>query len=96
MNAGDTAWPELSPTGVRLLHYFDAFVIACQPRTRLFPAGAAQRALSRTDQAGNYPVLLIDGAVAGVWHLRQAGRRGHLTVESLWALSARHRKDLEK
>src|SRR5690606_13636122 len=37
VNAGDTAWPEEPPTGVRLLPYFDAYVVACQPRSRLFP-----------------------------------------------------------
>jgi Winged helix DNA-binding domain len=51
--------------GVRLLPYFDAYVIACQPRERLFPGRAYERALAG-GQAGNFPVVLIDGVVAGV------------------------------
>jgi hypothetical protein len=82
-------------TGVRLLPYFDAYVVACQPRQRLFRGAAAQRALSPSGQAGNYPVLLVDGTVAGVWHLRRSGRTATLTVEPLGRLSARRRRLLD-
>jgi hypothetical protein len=34
-------------------------------------------------QAGNYPVLLVDGEVAGVWHQKRSGRRIAVTVEPL-------------
>src|SRR5690606_33940269 len=84
-----------SANGVRLLPYFDAYVVACQPRSRLFPGAAAKRALSPTGQAGHFPVLLIDGVVAGVWHLRRSGRKGHLTVEPLRRLTATELRDLE-
>ncbi len=80
--------------GVRLLPYFDAFSIASHPRELLFPGRAYERALTG-GQAGNYPVLLIDGTVAGVWHQRRAGRRLHVTVEPLRALGAAHRTALE-
>ena len=63
-----------APHGVRLLPYFDAYVVGCQPRELLFPGRAAERALAG-GQAGNYQVLLIDGVVAGVWHQRRSGRR---------------------
>jgi hypothetical protein len=66
--------------GVRLLPYFDAYAIAAQPREALFPGEAYRRALSG-GQAGNYPVLLVDGVVAGVWHQRRRGRRTTVTVE---------------
>ena len=80
--AGEEVRPNESPRGVRLLPYFDAYVIACRPRERLFPGRAYERALAR-GQAGNFPVLLVDGVVAGVWHHRRSGRRIEITVETL-------------
>ncbi len=95
VNAGDTAWPSPPPAGIRLLPYFDTYVVACQPRQRLFPRAAAERALSPSGQAGNYPVLMVDDVVAGVWHLRRSGRRGVLTVEPLQPLPAARGGELE-
>ena len=93
--AGDTATPELAH-GLRLLPYFDAYVVASQPRDRLFPGAAATRALSPTGQAGNYPVLLIDGVVGGVWHQRRSGSKIAVTVEPLRDLTATHRRQLDE
>lgn len=84
-----------SVQGLRLLPYFDAYTVGGQPRARLFPGPASQRALVPSGQAGNYPVLLVDGEVAGVWHQRRAGRTIHLTVEPLTPLNARRRRDLD-
>ena len=81
--AGDTEVPSKPAEGVRLLPYFDAYVVAGQPRARLFPEAAAARALTPSGQAGNYPVLLVDGVVGGVWHQRRSGRRVEITVEPL-------------
>ena len=78
---------ELPRQGVRLLPYFDAFVVGSRPRHRLFPGRAAGRALTPSGQAGNYPVLLVDGEVAGVWHQKRSGRRVAVTVEPLRRLS---------
>ena len=83
--------------GVRrwgLLPYFDAYAVGCHPRERLFPGAAAERALAR-GQAGNRPVLLVDGVVAGVWHHRRAGRRIDITVEPLTTLTAARRRLLD-
>ncbi|MFJ4535912.1 winged helix DNA-binding domain-containing protein [Streptomyces tibetensis] len=91
--AGDTDFPQGRPRGVRLLPYFDAYVIAGQPRERLFPGAAYERALGG-GQAGNYPVLLVDGVVAGVWHQRRRGRRTTVTVEPLVPLTARQEREL--
>ena len=91
--AGDTATPEELHRGVRLVPYFDAFVVAGQPRERLFPAAAATRALAG-GQAGNYPVLLVDGVVGGVWHQRRSGRSIDITVEPIGTLSAKQRRQL--
>jgi hypothetical protein len=92
--AGDTATPEQPHRGIRLLPYFDAFVVAGPPRERLYPGAAATRALTPSGQAGNYPVLLVDGVVGGVWHQRRSGRRLAITVEPLRALTATQRRQL--
>ncbi len=93
--AGDTGFPEggRRAGGVRLLPYFDAYGIAAQPRERLFRGPAYERALAG-GQAGNYPLLLVDGVVAGVWHQRRQGRRTTVTVEPLGRLTARQEREL--
>ncbi|BCB79162.1 winged helix DNA-binding domain-containing protein [Phytohabitans flavus] len=94
VRAGDTAPPTTPPHGVQLLPYFDAYTVGCHPRERLFRGPAAERALAG-GQAGNFPVLLIDGTVAGVWHGRRSGRRLKVTVEPLTPLTAAERRDLD-
>lgn len=93
--AGDTQTPSRPPGGVRLLPYFDAYVIAAQPRDRLYPGMAATRALSPAGQAGNYPVLLIDGVVGGIWHSRRTGRKLTVTVEPWHDLTVSQRRQLD-
>jgi hypothetical protein len=73
--AGDTGTPPQPHRGIRLLPYFDAYVVAGQPRERLDQGAAAARAFTPAGQAGNYPVLLVDGMVGGVWHQRRSGRK---------------------
>jgi Winged helix DNA-binding domain len=92
--AGDTTFPSEAPRGLRLLPYFDAYVVGSHPRSRVFPGAAAIRALART-QAGNFPVLLLDGVVGGVWHQKRAGRYLDLTVEPLEDLPAARRRALD-
>jgi hypothetical protein len=82
--------------GVRLLPYFDAFVVGSRPRHLLFPGRAAHRALVPSGQAGNYPVLLVDGVVAGVWHQKRSGRRVTVTVEPLRRLAKARLAALEE
>ncbi|MGW2520739.1 winged helix DNA-binding domain-containing protein [Streptomyces sp. NPDC001617] len=91
--ADDTEFSERAVRGVRLLPYFDAYGIAVQPRELLFPGAAYGRALAG-GQAGNFPVVLVDGVVAGVWHLRRRGRRGVVTVELLGRLTGRQEREL--
>jgi hypothetical protein len=93
--AGDTATPARQHRGVRLLPYFDAYVVAGQPRERLYPGAAATRALTPAGQAGNYPVLLVDGVVGGVWHQRRSGQKLAITVEPLRELTAVQRRHLD-
>jgi hypothetical protein len=92
--AGDTETPPRY-RGITLLPYFDAFVIAGQPRDLLFPGPARARGLTPGGQAGNYPVLLVDGVVGGVWHQRRSGRRLDITVEPLRPLTAAQRRQLD-
>lgn len=99
---GETAWlladdlemPTEPPKGLHLLPYFDAYVVGSHPREKLFPGQASERALAG-GQAGNFPVLLIDGIVAGVWHQRRSGRKIDITIEPLAELTAKHRKSLD-
>lgn len=91
---GDTSAPSTPPQGVRLLPYFDAYGVGSHPRELVFPGRAAERALAG-GQAGNFPVLLIDGVVAGVWHQRRAGKKIEITVEPLDGLTAPQRRALD-
>ena len=93
--AGDAVRTTEPARGVRLLPYFDAYAVVGQPRERLYPGAASTRALSPSGQAGNYPVVLVDGLVGGVWHARRTGRRVAITVEPLRPFSALQRRDLE-
>ena len=98
---GGTAWvadaavPDEPPAGVRLLPYFDAYLIGSHPRAKLFPGPAATRALSPSGQAGNFPVVLVDGVVAGVWHQKRSGRSIAITVELLGRSTASLRRRVE-
>ncbi|HET9521204.1 MAG TPA: winged helix DNA-binding domain-containing protein [Candidatus Limnocylindrales bacterium] len=82
------------PRGVRLLSYFDAYAVGSHPRSLLFPGRAFDRALAR-GQAGNFPVVLVDGTVGGIWHQRGSGRDLGLTVELFEPLDAGRRRDLD-
>ncbi|MFI7638409.1 winged helix DNA-binding domain-containing protein [Nonomuraea sp. NPDC049400] len=93
--AGDTAVPDDPPRGVRLLPYFDAYVVAGRPREFLYPGAAAARALAG-GQAGNFPVLLVDGDVGGVWHQRRSGNKIDVTVEPLRDLTAAQLRELDE
>jgi len=91
---GDTAFDAPEPPAVRLLPYFDAFQVGSQPRGLLFPGRASERALAGA-QAGNYPVLLLDGVVGGVWHQKRSGHRVAITVEPLGRLTKAQGDGLE-
>ncbi len=93
--AGDTDMPQRPHRGICLLPYFDAFVVAGQPREKLYPGAATTRGLTPGGQAGNYPVLLVDGVVGGVWHQRRSGRKLAITVEPLRELTATQRRQLD-
>lgn len=91
--AGDGVGPTINGI-VRLLPYFDAYSVGSHPRERVFPGRASERALART-QAGNMPVLVVDGTVVGIWHQRRSGRRIAVTVEPFKRLAPAERRSLE-
>jgi len=93
--AADRTPPSGRPSGVRLLPYFDSYIVGSHPRARLFPGVAGQRALSRTGQAGTMPVLLVNGEVVGVWRMRRSGKRLRITVEPFRDVTARQHAQLE-
>jgi hypothetical protein len=92
--SGDTTFDAPEAPAVRLLPYFDAFQVGSQPRGLLFPGRASERALARS-QAGNFPVLLLDGVVGGVWHQKRSGQRLAITVEPLGRLTPAQHAALE-
>jgi hypothetical protein len=92
--AGDVTTPSAPPKGLRLLPYFDAYAVGSHPREWVFPGRAFERALAG-GQAGNFPVLLINGAVGGVWHQRRSGRMLDITVEPFERLLAEQRSELD-
>jgi hypothetical protein len=93
--AGDTDVPAKPPKGVRLLPYFDAYAVGAHPREKVFPGKAAERALAG-GQSGNFPLLLIDGLAAGVWHQKRSGKKIDITVEPLKKLTAAQRRELDE
>lgn len=92
--AGDTDLPDDPPKGLRLLPYFDVYGVGSYPREKLFPGKASERALAG-GQAGNYPILLIDGVVGGVWHQKRSGKKLKITVEPLKDLTTSQRRALD-
>jgi hypothetical protein len=92
--ADDRRFEAPPPRGVSLLPYFDAFTIAWQPRELLFPGRAAARALVG-GQAGNVPVLLVEGVVAGVWRQHATQTKVAITVELFADLRPSQRDELD-
>lgn len=84
--AGDTDWPEPVAGNVRLLPYYDCYVIGCHPRDRFIPEAHRTRVFDRG--AGPFPTLLIDGIVAGVWRHEKRGKRVDVDVEPFARLTA--------
>jgi Winged helix DNA-binding domain len=78
------------PASVRLLAQFDCYVVGCHPRDQLLPANWTDRGYN-PGTAATMPVLLVDGAVAGVWQRRKSGKRLEVRVEPFGRLTARQR-----
>jgi Winged helix DNA-binding domain len=76
---------------LRLLPHFDCYLRGFHPREQL-TGGHAERAAGGT---GRFPVLLIDGRVAGVWERRARGRRLEVRVDPFTRLTKELRRQLE-
>lgn len=94
VNAGDTAFPDDVVPGIRLLPYFDPFIVGSHPRSLVFP-GPARRAMPK-GSAGNFPVLLMDGVVGGIWHAKRSGKRVVVTVEAFTPLTMQRARELDE
>ena len=82
-----------------LLPQYDCYLLGCGPRERIVPEVARPRVNTygrgRFESATGLPVLLIDGAVAGIWERRRQGKATELRVESFVDLTARQHEQLE-
>ncbi|WP_338204491.1 crosslink repair DNA glycosylase YcaQ family protein [Candidatus Nephthysia bennettiae] len=84
---------DAGPAGgsVRLLPHFDCYLRGFHPRTQLV-GGHGDRAAGGT---GRFPVLLVDGRVAGVWERRQRGRRLEVRVDVFGRLGRQQSRQLQ-
>jgi hypothetical protein len=93
VNAGDRS-TAATAVGVRLLPYFDPYIVGAHPRELLFAGRAGERAFAH-GQAGTFPVVLVDGEIGGVWSHRRFGRRLQVTVELFDRRPTPRRAELE-
>lgn len=90
---------EAGESSLWLLPQYDCYLLGCGPRGRIVPEVARPRVNTygrgRFESATGLPVLLIDGAVAGIWERRRQGKATELRVESFVGLTARQHEQLE-
>lgn len=90
---------EVGESSLWLLPQYDCYLLGCGPRECIVPEVARPRVNTygrgRFESATGLPVLLIDGAVAGIWERRRQGKTAELRVESFVELTARQHEQLE-
>jgi hypothetical protein len=79
---------------VHLLPRFDCYIVGCHPRRQLIPA-AAPAPLQR-GTAAPFQVLLVDGAVAGLWEQQRRGNQLAVRVAPFNPLSTAQYEQLEQ
>ncbi|WP_413759476.1 winged helix DNA-binding domain-containing protein [Streptomyces sp. MMBL 11-3] len=80
-----------TPAPARLLPEFDNLLLSHADRSRV----VAPHHRGRTWQGNQaHPTLLVDGFLAGVWRLREAGGESVLTVEPFGTLTGRQRTEV--
>jgi hypothetical protein len=77
---------------VRLLPYYDCYVIAAHPRDVLIPE---QRQRIFDHGAGPYPALAVDGTVVGTWTRKDRTSRTEIGVEPFARLTPEQRRGLD-
>ncbi len=89
---------EADESSLWLLPQYDCYLLGSGPRERIVPEVARPRVNTygrgRSESATGLPVLVIDGAVAGMWERRKQGKANELRVESFVELSARQHEQL--
>lgn len=99
--AADADAPWEPPDGsLRLLPQYDCYVLGSRfGRDHVVPEAARARVFAhkngRFEGAVGLPVLLIDGAVAGMWERRKRRGRIEIRVETFAQLTAAQRRQLE-
>jgi uncharacterized protein YcaQ len=78
------------PRSVRLLPNFDVYTLHYRPREAFLPDGVYDRVYRTAGWIS--PVVLYDGAVAGVWELKKRPRKVELTAE-LFARATKRLRD---
>ena len=90
---------EADESSLWLLPQYDCYLLGCGPRERIVPEVARPRVNTygrgRFESATGLPVLVIDGAVAGMWERRKQGKANELRVESFVELTARQHEQLD-
>lgn len=84
----------LNDAPVRLLPYFDSFVLQHEDKTHLLSRKIHHR-LYRP-QGWVAPAVLVNGRVAGTWTHSEKGRRGRVRVEAFAALPSHVREGVER
>ncbi len=79
---------------IRLLPNFDSYLLAHRDKDHLLSAKYYKRVYR--NQGWISPVVLIDGAVAGVWSYKPQGKRLSVEIEPFGKLSRAERKGIEQ
>ena len=83
--------PPARSASIRLLPHFDCYLRGFHPRSALV-GEFAPRSAGGTGQA---PILLVDGAVGGVWERRTVSKRVEVRVDAFVPLRREQRRELE-
>jgi uncharacterized protein YcaQ len=79
---------------IRLLPNFDAYLLAHREKDHLLSAQHYKRVYR--NQAWISPVVLINGAIAGVWSHKLQGKRLHVEIDSFGKLTRAERAGIER
>lgn len=104
--AGEGA-PRSSRASTILLPRFDAYAVGSYPRDVVVPPAAVARASAtgllpsrsgsgRAFLCGPMPVLLVDGAVAGIWESKRTAKSIAIRVQSFTRLDRARREDVAR